>query len=212
MKRILTAFILALPLLGFAQTKIGLKFSPLITSSRFDLTSDTLDIESGGAGFKFGLGLIVDHAFTDNYSFSSGLLIVPKRVNAEIRGEDGGTFPNLSEEYNLQYLQIPITLKLYTNEVAPDMTVFFQVGGAVEIKIDEKPLEEDYILIDQFNPVDMTASIGAGLEYRVGINTTLFGGFNFQRGLINIVNETEPRDLELVAKNTVFAIDFGIKF
>ena len=212
MKRFLFIVLFLAPLLVVSQTKIGLKFSPLIASSRIDLISDTLDVESGGAALKFGLGLIVDHSFSDTYAFSTGLLIVPKRVNIDLRAENEGTIPNAEEEYNLQYLQLPLTLKLFTNEVIPDMNIFFQVGGAVEFKIDDRPLEEEYVLIDQFNPIDFVASIGVGTEYRVGINTTLFGGFSFQRGLINVVNETEPRDIDLKIRNTVFSIDFGIKF
>lgn len=212
MKKIFILVAFALPALALSQTKIGLKFSPLITSGQPDLVSDTLDIESGGASLKFGLGLIIDQSFSETYTFSTGLLIVPKRINLDIRGENGGTFPNMTEEYNLQYLQIPLTLKLYTNEVAPDLSVFFQVGGGIDIKIGEEPLEEEYTLIEQFNPLDIMATIGAGAEYRVGINTILFGGMNYQRGLINVVNETDPRNQDLTIRTSVFAIDFGIKF
>ncbi len=212
MKKLFIALFFSAPLLIVAQPKLGLKFSPLLSTNNVETISDTLDIVKGGSAAKFGIGVIVDYAFSDTYTFSSGLIVVPKKVSVNIQGENGGTFPNASEAYNLQYLQIPLTLKLYTNEIAPDFNIFFQVGGAVEVKMDERPLEEGYILIDKFNPLDIMATIGAGVEYRVGVSTVLFGGFSFQRGLIDTVNETDPRNLDLTITNTVFSIDLGIKF
>lgn len=199
-------------LTGMSQAKLGLKFSPIIASNRVEFSSDTLNVDKGGSKFKFGVGLIVDLPLSETYYFSTGLLIVPKTVGFNIETENGGTYPNSFEEYNLQYLQIPVTLKLFTNEIAPDLSVYFQVGGGIDIKVDDKPLEEEYVFVEKFNPVDLNLAIGAGVEYRVGISTILFGGFNYQRGLINVVNEPIERNIDLSIRNTVFSIDFGIKF
>ncbi len=193
-----------------AQVKLGLKFSPSLTSSRTSTSADTLNIDGNGSSFRFSLGLLVDYAFTDTYTFSSGVFFVPKRVNIKT---DNPFYPNASEVYNLQYLQIPVTLKLYTNEIMPDLSVFFQVGGAPEIKIFEEPDREEYTLINDFNLLDVSVILGAGAEYRAGINTVLFVDFSFQRGLVNIVSKSTP-DLanDFALRNTALMLDLGIKF
>jgi len=195
---------------GQAQTKLGLKFSPLFSFNQVELNSDTLDADDDGTNVKFSLGLVVDQPLTDTYFFSTGLFIVPKKVAIGIT-EDGGTFPNALEEYNLQYLQLPVTLKLMTNELSPDFGIFFQVGGGFEVKLSDRALEEEYVLVESFKPFDVMVLIGGGIEYRVGVNTTLFGGLSYQRGVINVVDETMS-NLDLDVKNSVLTIDFGIKF
>lgn len=212
MKRFFSVFVFVLVVqLAVGQVKLGLKFSPLLSLNQVELISDTLDMENASSTARFSLGLIVDKPFSDTYYFSTGLIIMPKRVSINILPENGGTTPNTFEAYNLQYLQIPLTLKLYTNEIQPDLSIFFQVGGSFEIKVDDRPKDEDYILIEKFNPFDIGAMLGTGAEYRIGINTILFGGFSYQQGLINVVNEAK-NDLDLTIKNSVITLDLGVKF
>ncbi|NND30993.1 MAG: PorT family protein [Saprospiraceae bacterium] len=197
-------------LISSAQTKLGLKFSPTLTSTRTNTSKDTLDIAGNGSSFRFSLGLVVDYAFTETYTFSTGAFFLPKRVSIRVKNTN---YPNRVEEYNLQYIQIPLTLKLYTNEILPDASVFFQVGGAPEIKIFEEPAKEEYTLIRDFNIIDVNVMLGAGVEYKAGINTVLFVDFSFQRGLIHIVKESDPElagDLSL--RNTAMMLNLGIKF
>ncbi|MBV6645624.1 MAG: PorT family protein [Cyclobacteriaceae bacterium] len=209
---IISALSLSFVQLGFSQTKLGLKFSPVFANSRVEFLSDSADIENDGSAFRFSIGLVVDYPLTETYYFSTGLVVVPKRVGITVVGENGFTPDNPREEYNLQYLQVPISLKLYTNEIRPDMSIYFQVGGALEIKLNDKPLEEEYQLIEKFDPFDANVMLGAGVEYRAGINTILYGGLNYQRGLLNAVNSSPQLVDELIIRNTVFMIDLGVKF
>ena len=195
------------------QAKLGLKFSPAIsTNHRAEVISDTLSIDRNSSKFKFSLGLIVDLPISERYFFSTGAIILPKTASVSIRAENGGSYPNATEEYNLQYIQLPATLKLFTNEVAPDLTVYFQIGGAFEIRVDDRPIQDTNRLVQTFNPLDISGIIGAGAEYRLGINTTGFAGFSFQRGLINVVKTPINPDLDLTVKSTFISLDLGIKF
>ncbi len=197
---------------GFGQLKLGLRFSPEIVNSRVDQFSDTLDIEDNGKSVKLGLGLVVDYAMTDTYYFSSGLFFVPKKVGVFILGDNGGSYINPEEEYNLQYLQVPISLKLYTNEIQPDFSVYFQVGISGEVLVFDEPMEEEYVFVEEFRKFDSSAILGAGVEYRAGVSTALFGGVSYNRGLVNTIKSTIPTDDELFVRSTVFNIDLGIKF
>jgi len=196
-----------------AQPKLGLKFSPSFTSSRVVHLSDTIQFSNGENVFKFSLGLMVDHQFTETYYFSSGLFFVPKQVAFNIEPDPGHSYKNQTEVYDLQYLQIPVTLKLFTNELTPAMALYFQVGGSLDINIFNQPQQRAYTLIREFRTLDTNVLLGMGGEYRVGINTILFAGFTYQRGLSNIVRTTNPK-LEdgFAIRNTVLMIDFGIKF
>lgn len=202
----------------FAQSKLGLKFSPSISSNRVSLVDSIHDVTDGGSAFKFSLGLIYDHEITETYFFSTGLIFVPKQVafHAGVENEYEGdtTYAgNAFEEYRLNYLQIPLSLKLFTNEVQPDTRIYFQVGVAPEIKVFDEAKKEDYDLVKDFRNMDAIVLFGAGAEYRAGINTTLFGGFTYQRGLANVIkSESFGFQDDLIIRNTIFSFDLGIKF
>ena len=206
------SFILVGALACFSQTKLGLKFSPLFSSHKISLKSDQLEVFQGKTATRMSIGLIVDHPFTDTYFLSSGLIYLPKRVSINLEEEDGGTAPtNPFESYDLNYLQVPLSLKLFTNEIAPDISLFFQVGLILEFKIFEQALNEDYEFISKFNFFDTAAIIGTGIEYRLGINTIFFTSISLQKGMINIINRTNP-EYPLVIRNQIVSIDVGMKF
>jgi hypothetical protein len=85
------------------------------------------------------------------------------------------------------------------------------VGLALEFKIFEQALDEDYEFVSKFSFFDTAAIIGTGIEYRLGINTLFFAGISLQKGLINIINQTNP-DYPLVIRNQIVSIDLGMKF
>lgn len=186
-----------------AQTQLGMKLAPVVVSNR--ATNEAQSVENDGSALKFSIGLVVDKPISDSYFLSSGLIYVPKRLAFRT---DSAT----SEEYTVQYLQIPLSLKLFANEVAPDIKPYFQIGAGLEIKVFDEPTDPDYVVVEKFNPIDFSVLIGAGVEYRAGINTTLFAGISYHRGLVNAVNETIAGADDLQLRNTVFSIDFGVKF
>lgn len=202
MKKILVGFSLFLSLSLSAQTKLGLKVAPVIVSNR--VSNDAQTVDDNGTDFKFSVGLTVDRLLSESYFISSGLIFIPK--SASFRAGADST-----ETYKLQYLQIPLTLKLFTGEIAPDMKLYFQVGGGLEFKVFEEADEPDYEVIESFDPLDFSVILGSGIEYRVGANT-LFGGLSYQRALANVVSNTISGAESLDIRNTVFSIDLGIKF
>ncbi len=203
-----------------AQSKLGLKFSPIISSSRVSLIDSLYDVTSNSSNGTFSIGLIYDHQITDTYFLSTGLIYLPKKTGFTVSSEDANTpLPsnvNAREIYKLQYLQIPVTLKLFTNEVMPDGRVFFQVGTALEFLVNNEPVKEDYDMVKDFRNFDFSVILGGGFEYRAGINTTLFVEASYQRGLVNQIR-TLPKvgnfpQEELFIRSNIVSLDFGIKF
>ena len=194
-----------------AQTRLSLRFSPLLTTNRIDFNTDTLTATNDGAVPKLSLGLIADIPLTETYSFSTGLVYMPKGLSIQTAGRAGGTY-NVAEEYRMQYLQIPLTFKLYTNEIQPDFKVYFQIGGAVEALLHDEPVDSDAEIITDFNLFDASVVLGAGTEYKLGASTILYGGITYYRGLLNVIDNTINLADDLEARNTVVSFDLGIKF
>ncbi|MDP4680477.1 MAG: PorT family protein [Cyclobacteriaceae bacterium] len=144
----LMLFILCLVLgvVAQAQPKIGLTFSPSVSLNTVSFKSDLGDITNDGAGLRFKLGMEAEFDITDTYAFSTGLIYAPKRVGFTIV-PDGE--PASSETYKSQYLQIPLTLKLYTSEVVQDVKGFFQLGFLAEVKIFSEAQNDTYTLVEK---------------------------------------------------------------
>jgi len=193
---------------SFGQFTLGLQFSPSISANRIESSSDSASISTDGTGVRMALGPIADIQIRENYFFSTGLLFVSKRVGIESTSNN----QQLNEEYSLQYIQVPLTLKLFTNEVALDKKIYFQVGGTLDFNINEEAKSDANVLVNDFLIFDSSLLIGLGVEYKVGVNTIVFGGFTYHRGLVNAVNKQGPLDGDLNIKNDYISLDLGVKF
>src|SRR5690606_40223679 len=106
-----------------AQTELGLKISPLLSVNRATDDEESLNVSADGVGFRMSLGPIVDIYLKENYYVSTGLFYTPKRAGIVVN--DAGI--SYKEEHKLQYLQLLALLKLYTNELALDKRLYFQL-------------------------------------------------------------------------------------
>ncbi|MEQ9443808.1 MAG: outer membrane beta-barrel protein [Cyclobacteriaceae bacterium] len=190
----------------YAQLKLGVQVSPTLSFNRIDDDDASMGFNSNGIGGRLVAGVIADYMFQENYYFSTGIFFTPKRVGLET-----STNP-VEEAYRLHYLQVPASIKLFTNEVALDTRVYFQAGFTLDLKILEDNLSETTQYVDSFRPVDTSLLLGTGVEYQYGYSTTLYGGFSYRRGLVNAVRQTDNGAGDLVIKNDLFSLDIGVKF
>ncbi len=208
-----------------AQVEIGLKISPSITSLRAESPTDH-NFSSDGSKFGFGGGLVVDYFFGENYAFSTGLLLTGKGGNIVYTDRDSNNLPfgDIKLKFSTQYLELPLTVKLFTNEIAPATRLYFQVGGSLNVPIGTRINSSkfrtdpatgtenkagDYVY---FFDADALAAVGA--EYQLGKSTKVFAGISYNRGLVDIDHYFERKRgfKDVTIKNSNVALDLGIKF
>lgn len=211
-KLTLVALLLVLTSTAFAQLEMGIKITPAIASNRVIAPKD-LGFEKEGGQFRFGFGVIGDYYFTDNAAFSTGLSFTGKGGSISYLENN----VRLVEEISLQYLEIPVTVKLFTNEVAPDMQVYFQTGLSLNPRIaakvnGEKLDQNDEKYNKRFNVLDTDVILGSGVELQLGESTKVFGGLSYHRGLINIDDHHQDRSDKIEIRNNVVSLDLGVKF
>ncbi len=211
MKRKNTIFLVLSLLLvsspAFSQFELGLQLSPSLSFNRIDDDEASVGLSTNGVGGRIAASLIADFYLRENYYLHSGISFVPKRVGIEDADN------NIEESYRLQYLQLPAAIKLYTNEVALDMRLYFLVGLTLDVKILEDELSDEVRYVQDFRPIDANVMVASGLEYRIGYSTTIYGGFSYRRGLVNVVkNQFEPNVGNIIIKSDMLSLDLGIKF
>ncbi|MDO7848340.1 porin family protein [Hymenobacter sp. M29] len=230
MKKIfLAAFALAATVgTASAQVEIGLKVSPTITSLRAESTSKN-GFASDGSQLGFSGGLVVDYFFGENYAFSTGLELAGKGGTVRYtdfynNGNGVGNAFQTSYKMSTQYLQLPLSVKLFTNEIAPATRLYFQVGGSLNVPIGTRINSSKFYTDpatgtenkagDYVYFFDADALLGAGAEYALGSSTKLFAGLGYHRGLVDIDHyfESKRNFTDVTIKNSSFGLDLGIKF
>jgi len=202
------------------STRFGIFINPLISWIKTDVSR----IESDGDRLGINFGLTIDHFFAEHYAFSSGISIrnmggvlmytegkdVFRCSNSEIT-----SLPiNTSVKYKLQYLHIPLSLKLKTTEIGY-ITYYAHLGIDPMINIkanaDIKSLDAKNIGVGrEINAFYIGYHIGAGLEYKIIGSTSFTTGITYINGFTDITSNHSNTTERAVMHN--FELHFGIIF
>lgn len=128
--------------------RIGFKFSPNISWMR----PDAKEITSNGQVIRFGFGLNLDKLFSTNYAFGTGINVAQsggELVYLEKKTKNGkDVLLERNRVYKIQYAEIPLTLKLRTNEIGY-ITYWGQFGIGLGFNIRSKGNDEvNYTHVD----------------------------------------------------------------
>ncbi len=203
-KKFLPLFILSFVICfsSFAgDFRFGLHINPALSWMK----SDVKEISFGGMRPAFNYGVMFDYDFSDNYAFATGITI--SHNGGAIDYNQGGvlfpeTFPNDSfppgsgVKYNLQHLEIPLGLKLKTNQIGY-ITYFAQVGfntrlnlkGVADVNTDDPNADiNDEKVKDDITLITLGWEVGGGIEYSLGGTTSFYTGIYFNNGITDIID------------------------
>lgn len=207
--------ICALLALSFSSTllsqdyRIGIKIAPTLSNVRTSVGEGGTSLERDGSALKFILGAFVDIPFKENYFFHTGVNFASKVT--KISADNGVTVMRM-EEYDHEYIQIPILLKLYTNELALDTRLFFNFGIIPEIRLNTSNEAPGNVLVSEFTDLDLAGNFGGGVERSIGVNTRIFAGLNYNIGFLNTVKTQSTAYSDFTLKSNLFSLEIGIKF
>jgi hypothetical protein len=170
---------------------------------------------------KFGVrgGLIVDKYFQEHYAISTGLSIgtqggslrYSEETTIRVYNEEDTLPAGTTVDYRLNYITIPLGLKLKTNQIGY-FSYFARLGFTNQINIKAKgtssdgSLDEDDIKKEIFF-YNLAYHFGIGLEYAISEDTAILFGINYHNGFIDI---TKSSDVKVHSR--VLAIRLGVIF
>lgn len=191
--------------------KIGIKVSPTFSMTRTGTQGANTSIDGDGTAVKFMLGAFIDIGFKENYYFHTGINYATKETRISASLQNTGSNP-ITEQYAHEYLQLPVLLKLYTNEIVLDTRIYFNFGLIPELRLSTSNEEVSTVIVENFKGFDLAGNVGAGLERSLGPNTRLFGGLNFNLGFLNMVKDQNAQFEDITIKSNLLAVEVGIKF
>lgn len=197
----------------------GVRFGIKLAPNMGFVQPETKGIDGNGAGFGYTFGLLAEFPIgsSGNYRFATGLFlnnITGKwKTNYNYVASANASDPILTKELEtdvkLQYVELPLTVKLMTNEIGY-MRYYGQIGFGSAfniraksdqvvakidgIRADGQPIvtqwEElsDENLQDDIMLFKASLVVGAGMEYNFSGNTSLLVGITYNNGFTNILD------------------------
>ena len=192
--------------------QIGIKVGPTISFARTGTEGTNTSIDRDGTSARVLFGAFVDMAFKENYFFQTGLNYATKKTNIKFSdpGLIGGN--QIRESYAHEYLQLPLLLKLFTNELTLDTKFYFNFGLIPEVRLSTSNEEVDIVAINEWQNFDLAGNLGTGVERNIGPHTKVFIGLNYNVGFLNMVNEQNSNLDEFTVKSNLLALEVGVKF
>ena len=191
--------------------RLGLVFAPNI--SWFNL--NTTGYSSDGARIGFAYGISTEFFLAKNYLFSTGFNI--NNIGGNLKYE--GVFDNagvvsassIKQNIKINYIDIPLTLKLRTNEIGY-MTYYGNFGFIAGIKYNSKT-DYEYVDLNSIKKTDVDNSsnislfnmnlvIGGGAEYNLSGNTNIMFGVSYHNGFVNVMKD-KTHQLNALGKATI---------
>lgn len=206
------------------RLRLGVGASPSLSW----MSSDYKGVVSDGVKLSVKYGINYDYRILDNYYFSGALMMSSQKGKLKYMDENlpfmaGNTLvlfntdgsDNVSIDYNLKYIELPIGLKLKTNEIGyftyyarfgldPAINIS-SVGSANQLSI------EDVDINDEVNFFSLGYFFGGGVEYALSTNFIFMGGITYNQGFIDATTNMNGRENDKSIISSV-ALNFGIFF
>lgn len=207
---LIVGLLMAMSLTASAQNKgfaFGLKLGP-----GFDWTGSTTGAAvNEGMRTGFGVGVVAEYYFAENYAIVTGVNVNMNRGHYSfengrmVMGADSisvlETYP-VDRMYKSTVYEIPLMLKMMTNELGNlPLRAYAQVGAGigyaqkVKVKdgIDGAAMPDEYVASNkEFSNLRTSLKIGAGAQYAIDESTRVFAGLYFSHDFINNINSITP--------------------
>jgi hypothetical protein len=216
------------------QFRIGLKAQGNLSW----LTTVSKNLTNEGVGFGYSYGIMGDYNFARFYALSAELLLTEFSTSMSHNDslsytQNGNTtnYGGVKHDYQYRYLQLPVSLKFKTKEIgyitywaqfglAPSFLLRaradirgsnpFEANDPTRILVNKT--EGDDFEFDNFNDkvsfIRVPLIIGAGIEYSLAGNTSLYTGVRIENSFTNVF----PADDRTDAKNNMFSLAAGFFF
>lgn len=199
--------------------RLGFKVDPVFVNN---LSPKENGVEKAGSGFGINYGLMADVMFSDGRgAFATGVEVAHASSKLKYTNKDG-LYGMGDYKLKLQYLQIPLSVKLNTNRMENGMKFWGQFGtyfGALlGSRADYSPAsgssstaKTNEKIMNATNKVNMGLLLGTGIQYPVADRTDLYLGLGFENGFTDITTNGKWNDDGKVNLNR-WALRLGVFF
>lgn len=183
---------LYLPAISEAQDQ-KFHFGFKITPNMAWIKPDQKNLDREGYRFGFTYGVQTEFRLSENYAFATGAQMSYRggKLKRDSGADSlGNNLADVSTIYKIQYVEIPLTIKMLTNQFNK-VRYFGQFGFAPGVMIralKEVGSEDKIDAKKDINFFNVNMIIAAGLEYEISGSTVAFGGIEFNNGFVDVID------------------------
>ena len=214
----------------YQKFRFGIFASPSVSW----LKPQVNQIEKLSNRMGFSYGIASEFAFSANYAFATGLQLTS--IGGELEYADQYTSNagiayagTKRRKYNLKYVEIPMAIKMKTNEIGWiayyakfgfNANVLYKSSGddiilpgsaAKLAGLESNLTENDADISKDVNFMNVALAIGGGIEYNISGNTHIVVGATFSNGFMNILSndlyETDNNKETIIVSNKAVESD-----
>lgn len=176
--------------------------------------------KGNGTSLGFSYGLLADFNFAENYSLATGITITTingksTEINPRMYAQNTNAVATAYDlKYKLQYLELPLTVKLKTNKIGDlrwygqfGLSNDFNIGAKQDAESGGKGIASNQNIKSQTRFYRAGLILGAGGEFSVDTHTSITAGLTYNNGFTNIV-----KDGDRSVRNHYIALNLGIFF
>ena len=191
--------------------------------SWFKSNSDA--VSNNGSIIGFSWGATCEFPFQKNYAFISGFNIHFAGGKVNYAGTKEGSAVFVDERYSIKYLELPLMLKIKTNEVN-GVLFYGQIGLGTAFRLNSRvkrsfqlpPSSSVYFAPEDINSDNLTSFIreslliGIGAQYLFQENLKLTGGLNFNNGFTDILKKGPYNSADPKVISNFVELNIGLVF
>ena len=205
--------------------KFGFKLAPALSW----LSPDSKHYDYDGNAFSFAWGFVADITIMEHYYLNTGFNV--SYFSGHLKYDHQTTESDESKgtmyrNYNLRYIEVPISFKMKTNELVDKFSFFGLIGINTGINIRAKADEtfkgsssfsytEDKVDIkNETRLFKASLLVGAGTEYEIDESVSIVIGVNFNNGFTNVLKGSNSvyTDIDAKAIPYYFELNLGVIF
>jgi hypothetical protein len=146
---------------------------------------------------------------------AGGRLVSSDTTVLKFTNSSAKVLPGNQVIYKLQYLAIPLGLKLQTNQIGY-VTFFSDLGFVPKIAISRRADIPSLNIsgenaLNELRMINLSYHITGGIEYSLGGSTALSFGIDFDNNFLDITNDTGKKLKDIVSQK-ILSFRFGINF
>jgi len=209
------------------ELKFGLKVFPTIGWSRVSPDSysvsstENYTFKSDGAKVGIGFGVFADYYLNQNVAFTFGLNYIFSSSTYLIKKSN---VEEINRKFDTQILQIPLGIKLISNEVVDNLKLYVSPGLGINFltaaSVDGRPSFQKSVgqpvtrYNSELNLIDLSVMGSGGMEYELANEMKLVIGITYMHGLLNAnrVSNDYIKNSDFTLKNNILCLDLGLKF
>lgn len=173
--------------------------------------------KSNGVALGFSYGLMGDFNFAENYSFATGLTITTingKSTQIITQETNPPTQIPYELKYKLQYIEVPLTLKLKTVKMNDikwygqfGLSNDFNIGAKQDSDASGKATTRDENISKTIKLYRAGLILGGGAEFDLSGNASIAAGLTYNNGFTDITTDKSNN-----VRNHYIGINFGVFF